>query len=47
MQIKDVKPIKVGHSFYFTIPKQFITNGLIFESKRYDLIVEESKEVHK
>ena len=42
--IKDKKPIKVGHSFYFLIPKQYIDNGAIDLDKSYDLDVNENQE---
>ena len=43
MQIKNAKPIKVGHSFYFTIPKQFINTGIVVLDKLYNISFEESK----
>jgi len=43
IQIRDVKIIKIGGSYGFTIPRPFITNGMINLSKRYNIEIEEEK----
>lgn len=43
LPIKDQKPTKVGNSFYFLIPAQYIGNGAIDIDKEYNLIVSEKK----
>ncbi len=43
MKIKKAKPSKVGDSFFFRIPKQYITNEEIDTNKEYDLEVKEAK----
>ena len=41
VRIKDAKPMKVGNSFYFLIPKQYIDNETIEVSKKYNIILED------
>lgn len=43
VEIKNRKPVKVGESYYFTIPKQYIDNGLISIDDKYDLDVDKVK----
>lgn len=43
MKIKRAKIIKVGNSFYFTVPKQFINNELVNIKKEYDLEVQDAR----
>lgn len=38
VKIKNTQPVKVGNSFYFTIPKQFINNGIIDPKRKYDIL---------
>ncbi len=40
MKISSAKPVKVGNSYYFTIPKQYINNGIVELDKRYNIDVE-------
>lgn len=46
MQIKYVKPQSIGNSYFFLIPKQYVTNGIIHLDKRYDLKVDKADEAH-
>ncbi len=41
--IKHRKPVKVGNSFYFTIPKQYINNGVIDKKKEYTVIIKNAR----
>ena len=43
LKIKGKKPVNVGNSFYFLIPKAYFTNEVIEEDKKYDIIIKESK----
>lgn len=45
MQIKYVKPVNIGNSYYFLIPKQYVTNDLIKLDSRYDLQVDKADEI--
>jgi len=37
LPIKKAKPVGIGNSFYFTIPKQYVNNGVINPKGEYDL----------
>lgn len=37
VKIKKVRPKKIGNSYFYRIPKQFITNGIIDETEMVDL----------
>lgn len=43
IKINKKKPIKVGNSNYFSIPKRYINDGNIKQDQEYDLEVNESK----
>ena len=47
MKISSAKPVKVGNSYYFTIPKQYINNGIVELDKRYNIDVEIDSELGK
>ena len=42
MKIKDARPIKIGNSHYFNIPKPFIDNEVIDPNKRYNLEISDN-----
>jgi len=37
--LDEKKPVKVGNSFYFSIPRNYITNKIIDPKLKYKLIV--------
>jgi len=39
LPIKDAKPIKIGNSYYFSVPYQYVENDAVRPSKCYDLQV--------
>lgn len=39
LTLREIKPVKVGHSFYFLIPKPFIDNGIVGVEKKYRLLI--------
>lgn len=41
VNIKKIRPIKIGNSYYFRIPKQFVTNGIIDATALHDVEVKE------
>jgi hypothetical protein len=41
MKITEAKPIKIGNSYGFIIPRAFITNGLIDLNRSYSIDIEE------
>jgi len=41
VKIKEVKPIKIGNSYYFLIPKQYITNETLNLTSDYDIIIKD------
>ena len=43
MKIKKTKPSKIGDSYFFRIPKQYITNEEIDLDKEYNLEVKEAR----
>lgn len=44
-KIQEAKVIKIGESFGITIPKQFITNSLVIPGKKYNIEIQEVKEI--
>lgn len=43
MVIKNRKIVTIGDSQGFIVPKQYFTDGVIDENKRYDVEIKESK----
>lgn len=37
LPIKNAKPIKIGNSYYFSVPHQYIDNDAVKQNKYYDL----------
>jgi len=37
--IKEVQPKKIGNSFWFRIPKQYLTNEAIIPGKLYNILI--------
>lgn len=42
IKITKVKPVKVGNSYYFLIPKQYLNNGIVQADKKYNLMLSNS-----
>ena len=40
MKIKNTKPKKIGTSYYFLIPKQYLNNAIILQDTAYDLHIQ-------
>lgn len=39
LPIKSGKPIKIGNSYYFSVPYQYVDNGAVRKNRLYDLQV--------
>jgi len=39
LPIREAKPIKIGNSYYFSVPYQYVQHGAIKEKRLYDITI--------